>query len=60
VIQQIGQVSYKLAMPPESKVHHVFHVSYLKLKLGKHVTPLPTLPPMDDTRQFCFEPIAVL
>ena len=60
VAKQIGQVSYKLALPLESKVHPIFHVSYLKLKLGKHVTPLSTLPLVDDTTQLCSEPIAVL
>ena len=60
MIQLVGKVSYKLALPPDSKIHPVFHVSYLKLKLGRTVTPFPTLPPMDDTGQPCSEPIAVL
>ena len=60
VIQLVGKVSYKLALPPESKIHPVFHVSCLKLKLGRQVTPFPTLPPVDDIGQPCFEPIVVL
>ncbi|KAK9984748.1 hypothetical protein SO802_034273 [Lithocarpus litseifolius] len=48
VLQKVGSMSYRLDLPPESKIHHVFHVSYLKLKLGQHVTPLPTLPLVDD------------
>lgn len=59
-IQLIGQVSYKLALPTEFKIHLFFHVSCLKWKLGKHVTSFPTLPPADDTGQLCSEPIAVL
>ena len=43
-------MSYKLDLPPESKVHLVFHVSCLKMKLGQHVTPIPTLPPVDESR----------
>ena len=60
MIQLVGKVSYKLALPPDSKIHPVFHVSCLKLKLGRTVTPFPTLPPMDDTGQPCSEPITVL
>ena len=60
VLQRIGTVSYKLELPPESKLHLVFHVSCLKLKLGQHVTPLPTLPPTDDSRQVYTEPVAIL
>ena len=53
-------MSYRLDLPLESKIHHVFHVSCLKLKLGQHVTPLPTLAPVDDEGQVAIEPITVL
>ena len=53
-------MSYKLDLPLESKVHPVFHVSYLKMKLGQHVTPIPTLPPVDESGQVLSELIAVL
>ena len=40
-------MSYRLDMPPNSKIHPTFHVSYLKAKLGQHVISIPTLPPID-------------
>ena len=60
VFQRIGSVSYKLELPLESKLHPVFHVSCLKLKLGQHVTPLPTLPPVDDSGQVYIELVAII
>ena len=60
VLQKIGLVSYKLDLPPESKVHPVFHVSCLKMKLGQHITPIPTLQLVDESGQVLSEPIAVL
>ena len=60
VIQKVRFVSYRLDLPPESKIHLIFHVSCLKLKLGQHVTPLSTLPLVDDEGQVATESIAVL
>ena len=60
VIQKVRFVSYRLDLPPESKIHLIFHVSCLKLRLGQHVTSLPTLPLVDDEGQVATESIAVL
>ena len=60
VLKRIWTVSYKLELPPKSKLHLVFHVLCLKLKLGQHVTPLPTLSPADDSGQVYTEPVAIL
>ena len=60
VLKKIGSVSYKLELPTKSRIHPVFHVSSLKLKLGQHVTPLPTLPPVDEFGQVFTEPVVVL
>ncbi|XP_070046328.1 uncharacterized protein [Nicotiana tomentosiformis] len=46
IIQRIGQVSYKLELPPEmSLVHLVFHVSMLKKVVGypSFIIPVETI-----------------
>lgn len=47
VQERIGIMVYRLNLPPDSKIHLVFHVSLLKKKRGDVISPIPILPPLD-------------
>lgn len=53
VMDRIGQVSYRLPLPPKAKIHDVFHVSLLKKFTG---TPPSTVPPLPDILHGCVLP----
>ena len=60
ILHKVGKVSYKLDLPPNSRIHATFHVSYLKEKLGKHLASVPTLLSLDSAGSLSPEPVAVL
>jgi hypothetical protein len=50
VVDRVGPVAYRLALPPGSRLHAVFHVVFLKKFEGAPPTEIPQLPPMQHGR----------
>jgi hypothetical protein len=48
IIQHIGLVTYKLALPSTSKIHLVFHVSCLKKMVGQNCKVQTIMPKLDE------------
>ncbi|KAG8641240.1 hypothetical protein MANES_13G125601v8 [Manihot esculenta] len=52
IIEKIGAVAYKLALPAESVIHPLFHVSLLKNSAFLLLGAMQTLPPLKDGHFF--------
>jgi hypothetical protein len=48
ILERVGEVAYRLALPESSRIHPVIHVSQLKKAIGPNIQVQPVLPsPLD-------------
>ncbi|PNX92763.1 Ty3/gypsy retrotransposon protein [Trifolium pratense] len=60
IVERIGPVAYKLELPPQSKIHPVFHCSLLKQHRGPLTAAPDDLPPSNVDNQPVIQPLAIL
>ncbi|XP_074342590.1 uncharacterized protein LOC141680196 [Apium graveolens] len=60
ITEKIGKVAYRLALPVDSKLHNIFHVSQLKKKLGSAKILQTVLPGVTEESEMNPKPVAIL
>ena len=60
VLKCVGQVSYQLALPNNSKLHPIFHVSCLKKVIGAKCQIQSNLPELAEEGSIWLQPEAIL
>lgn len=60
ICRKINQVAYGLDLPDNSRIHNVFHVSYLKRVLGRQPKAQTILSILDEEGRVVLEPEAII
>jgi hypothetical protein len=60
VLQNIGTMAYKLELLAYSRVHLVFHVSFLKKVIGDNILVQTIFPELDEKGKIILEPEAII
>ncbi|KAM0057208.1 putative nucleotidyltransferase, Ribonuclease H [Helianthus debilis subsp. tardiflorus] len=60
ILERIGPVAYKLQLPPEARIHNVFHVSMLRKCTGTPVQQITPLHLVDSSSTITLQPAHIL